>query len=306
MTLTGNISITFSNIPSSGTQIEWEVEIKQDGTGGRTVTWPAALVSPPVIDTAAGATTIVTLRVNDGGTVIRALVSSAADVSRWATFTAVTDINTGSNDILAVKDLDFDGPSSTILGLHNLDFFQATHSINSLAGEIDYQVAAVDFHRFLAGGTEIARFSEVSAGVYRLLMADHTIGDVKDIRFDVTATFSGAGAEPTIGYDSVGADLIFNAPTGASQTFTFNNVASMTLVEGNLTFTDGLLVIFNPDATNPGMNVGQVVGDPTTPTNGGIWYNATTNKFREGKTVQTWTWWEREEPPISFHKATPR
>lgn len=43
-TLTGNVTFTFSNAPKAGTLIS--LKIIQDGTGGRTVTWPASVKWP--------------------------------------------------------------------------------------------------------------------------------------------------------------------------------------------------------------------------------------------------------------------
>lgn len=40
---------------------------------------------------------------------------------------------------------------------------------------------------------------------------------------------------------------------------------------------------FQPDATNPGINVGSRAGDPTTPVNGDTWYNTVINQFRVRK-----------------------
>lgn len=37
---------------------------------------------------------------------------------------------------------------------------------------------------------------------------------------------------------------------------------------------------FQPDATNPGINMGSLAGDPTTPANGDMWYNSSTNFLR--------------------------
>ena len=71
LTLTADIDITFSGFPTSGTQIEWEVEITQDGTGGWVVTWPAEVVNPPSLSTVADSVAIVVLRTNDGGTTVR-------------------------------------------------------------------------------------------------------------------------------------------------------------------------------------------------------------------------------------------
>lgn len=283
MTLTGDIAITFSNIPAALTQIEWEIEIKQDGVGGHVITsWPAGVIDIPTIDTDADAVTLVALRTNDNGTTINALFSTlgtVSNVSLWANFNAVTNINAGNNDIVALNNIDFDGASSTIQGLHNLLFFQAGHSINSLSGEMDIQVAATDFIRLIAGASEIARFEDV-ATVLALNMQDHSVDDVKDINFDVLATFAGAGAQPTIGFDDPSKEFRHNTPASSTHIFTINNVRAVEISNVDLTFADNFTIIANPGATFAGLNVGQLAGDPSTPGNADIHYNALTNKFR--------------------------
>ncbi|MCD6035210.1 MAG: hypothetical protein K0R63_951 [Rickettsiales bacterium] len=74
LTLTGNITtLTFSNPPATGKAGNLTLILKQDGTGGRTVSWPAAVkwvgASAPVLSTAANAIDIVTLCTTDAGTI---------------------------------------------------------------------------------------------------------------------------------------------------------------------------------------------------------------------------------------------
>lgn len=45
------------------------------------------------------------------------------------------------------------------------------------------------------------------------------------------------------------------------------------------TWADGVKQTFNPDATNAGVNVGSVAGDPSTPANGDLWYDSTANEL---------------------------
>jgi hypothetical protein len=64
---------TPTNPPSSGNQIEFEIEYIQDSTGGYTVTHWAELVETVTISSVADETTIVTYRTNDGGTTYHAV-----------------------------------------------------------------------------------------------------------------------------------------------------------------------------------------------------------------------------------------
>lgn len=81
VTLTGNVStVTLSGFVAG----KWSgalLFIKQDGTGSRTVTWPAAVKWPeataPVLSTAAGAIDVVSLTSFDGGTTIAGALVAA-------------------------------------------------------------------------------------------------------------------------------------------------------------------------------------------------------------------------------------
>ncbi len=191
MILTGDIGITFSNFPATANQIEWEVEIKQDGTGGHSITsWPAAVISIPTINQDADAITLVVFRTNDNGTTINTLFSSLGSVSTvsdWANFTAVTNVNVGNFDILAVKDLDFDDPNSTIKGIKNIQFFDdfPNKTIGSVAAAIEYKVPTLESHIFFVGGVEVARFTETAGPVSVLDMLGNRIRNTGDISFNL-------------------------------------------------------------------------------------------------------------------------
>jgi hypothetical protein len=62
-TLTGNVTYTFTD-PTGTTDGRFSIRLVQDGTGGRTVTWPASVKWPegtaPTISTAASAEDIIT------------------------------------------------------------------------------------------------------------------------------------------------------------------------------------------------------------------------------------------------------
>ena len=53
------------------------------------------------------------------------------------------------------------------------------------------------------------------------------------------------------------------------------------------TYTAGAKQIFSHSATTAGVNIGPVAGDPSTPANGDVWYNSSTNKFRKRENGST-------------------
>lgn len=73
VTLTANVtSMTFTNAPVSGRAGSLTLILKQDGTGGRTVAWPASVTwlggDAPVVPTGPNAVIVVFVLTTDGGT----------------------------------------------------------------------------------------------------------------------------------------------------------------------------------------------------------------------------------------------
>lgn len=73
VTLTENVTtLTISNPPASGTAGSFTLILKQDGTGGWTFAWPAAVVwaggTAPTLTTDASAVDVLTFITTDGGT----------------------------------------------------------------------------------------------------------------------------------------------------------------------------------------------------------------------------------------------
>lgn len=110
-TLTGNETLTFSNPPASGNQMTFEVEVLQDGTGSRTLTWPASVVETITIDSGANKLTIVSLRTNDGGTNYHAVTlisgSSSMGGAGATTLNDLTDVTITAATIY--NHLEYDG-----------------------------------------------------------------------------------------------------------------------------------------------------------------------------------------------------
>lgn len=82
VTLTGNTTFTFSNPTASGDACSFTLILRQDGTGSRSVTWPASVDWPagtaPTLSTTASAVDILTFVTVDGGTRWFGMLAGAA------------------------------------------------------------------------------------------------------------------------------------------------------------------------------------------------------------------------------------
>ncbi len=288
MTLTSDIAITFSSFPATANQIEWEIEIKQDGTGGWDVTsWPAGVISIPTIDKTAGNTTLIVLRTNDNGTTINTLFSSLGSVSvvsDWATFTAVTNINAGNFDILAIKNMDFDNATSKITGLKTLEFFDdaPNKTITTSVNAFEFRTVALDQFDFFIDN--IIKFRIEQAGAAQPALVQFfggSIEDVGEIIFDLATDAIIISSEAGIGFDNTATEMIFNVPTANNFVWTIAGVNAMLLSNTSLTFPNETQIICAPSTNLAGLNVGAIADTSlTVPSNGDIHYDTLTNKFR--------------------------
>jgi len=82
LTLSANCTITLSNPPASGTSGSFTLILRQDGTGSRTVTWPASVdwasATAPTLTTDASAVDVLTFMTVDGGTIWLGFVAGQA------------------------------------------------------------------------------------------------------------------------------------------------------------------------------------------------------------------------------------
>jgi len=165
ITLDANlIWATPSNPPSSGTQIEFEIEYVQDATGGWTVTQWSEVVETVNVSLTANAVTIVTYRTNDGGSNYHAVPSLRGSINlsgvdaankqldNLGTTAVNADINMGNNDVAGIGTLLFtngnfgggaavsyissDVSGDLILNVADADQFQLAFQ-NSLVWAID-------------------------------------------------------------------------------------------------------------------------------------------------------------------------
>lgn len=72
---------------------------------------------------------------------------------------------------------------------------------------------------------------------------------------------------------------MLNATGTGELVFAVSPTITTPTISGAITFPDGVRQTLNPDATNAGLNVGSIAGDPSTPANGDLWYDSTANEL---------------------------
>lgn len=193
-TLDGNLTLVFSNPPSSGTQIEFEIEFVQDGTGGRTVTFPASVVETVSIASAASATTIVTCRTNDGGTTYNVIPALRGSITLGGTFARDDLSNLGS---VAIN-------TSLISDTDNTD---------------DLGSSGIEWKDLWIDGT--ANIDTLAATTMSgdITMADKDVTGIGNLVFGTSG--AAVNGSPTIWTDATG-DMVLNVATGDQFFITIN------------------------------------------------------------------------------------
>ena len=80
-------------------------------------------------------------------------------------------------------------------------------------------------------------------------------------------------------------NLLEGFDVGSGSTITFESGSTLSF---SGTLSDGVKITFNPDGTNPGINVGSYAGVPSSLANGDLWYDSTANALKariNGSTV---------------------
>jgi hypothetical protein len=194
LNLDANTTLTISNWPATGTARTILLELKQDITGGRTVTWPAAVVDSGslTITSTAGATTLVSLFSRDGGTTIYAQstaqtggggasVSDTAFAASWNDVTSVAPSKGAIYDWAHAFDSDDDGKVDRLdnisaagmpkidadgdvtgTAIPDTDFHIAPAEVSISATTIDWS-AGTAYHKTLSENTTFT-FSNQVAG----------------------------------------------------------------------------------------------------------------------------------------------
>jgi len=281
-TLDQNLTITLSNIPPDETQMEFEIELLQDSTGGWTVDFPTEVVEVIAIATGADELTIVTLRVNDG-TNVHAITTLAGDISGGGggggantalSNLAAVAINTAllptSNDTIDL------GENTTPkrfrdLFLHgNIRFGTGGDARNTeptiwadASGDMVLNVDTPDtfFHSF--GGTTRYRYTNTDADFNTATLSDvgivsptgTTVTDLgKDTNLWRDAWVSRLRFTTAVSIDFTTSVITINAGSGVQVDLRSNNASQMQLLSGG-----GVDVLANmnfPTGGNLDLNAG--------------------------------------------------
>lgn len=113
------------------------------------------------------------------------------------------------------------------------------------------------------GSTRAINFVVGGVNPFSISTVGHFLAGT-DNTYDIGAS---AATRPRTGY--FGTSVIAPAAT----------VSNLTLT-GTITFPAGTRQTFAPNTTTPGINVGSVASDPSTPSNGDLWLNSTTGRMR--------------------------
>lgn len=168
------------------------------------------------------------------------------------------------------------------LGTNSVKRYAPT-SISTAYGIVEATAAATGFG-FYTNSSNVMTTSYVSAnGSGNVLLSAGTAAIASGKTLTVSNSLTLAGTDSTVmTFPSTSATI---ARTDAANIFT--GVQTMTspalttpAITGAATWQTGVRQTFNPNGTTPGFNVGSVAGDPSTPSNGDLWYNSSTPALR--------------------------
>lgn len=247
--LNANCAFTFSNPPGSGTTGSFTLILTQDGTGGRTVTWPAAVVwsgaTAPTLTTAPGKKNILSFFTTNGGSVWYGAfqqnsfgpptldyITSSSSTSDLTTYTfSGVSIGTATSDRLVIV-----GAASTETGgLRTV----SSISIGGINGTL-HEAPAGDWHpvglasRAVSSGTTADIVVTFSGGVARCMIFVWTLKNY------VSAT--PYDSDSIQGTSSISRSVTFNIPAHGVAVYVASKGADTSFTWSSATENANLLV----------------------------------------------------------------
>lgn len=152
-------------------------------------------------------------------------------------------------------------------------------SIQTVTGKKTFGSAGAVGKLAIAGttsGETILDATAAASGTLTLPAATDTLVGKATTDTLTNKTYDTAGTGNSFAINGVAATA--NTGTGAVVRATSPTITTPT-ISGAITFPDDVRQTFNPGTTNPGLNVGAIAGDPSTPSNGDLWYDSTANEL---------------------------
>lgn len=172
ITLTANCTITFATVTST-TAHKFTLILRQDGTGGRTVTWPGSVVwsdgSVPVVNSSANAVTIIDFLTVDGGTTWWGF--DTPDIHDEIIYGNALDVGV---EAMSRGEVTTNTATAPVSGMMKLTYFTARKNFSTSNGQI------------VVGGTAGATLTTGKLGLYSVAAN----GDLT--RVAITANSTGA------------------------------------------------------------------------------------------------------------------
>jgi len=250
ITLTGDVTFTFSNPPASGKEMSFVIDILQDGIGGHTITWPGSVRSDPAIGTGVDARTVVVGSTVDGGTNFDVLIVTGGTQAQGANkslsnLTSVA-INTtllpNTDDSIDLGSASKEWKDLFIDGTANIDTLAATQMSGTLtmAGAAIATSGSISFNADNTHdlGTSSFRARDVFTHDLRIGSSGLGVGGSRQIYGDVGGT-------------------VINFPTGLNLTIQENAVDKVTISASNYNGNNIILsdtLTINDSSTDPSAN----------------------------------------------------
>ena len=278
-----NTAINFKNL-IRGRSITFTLDLIIS-VANAAITFSPSLVNAPTIPTTANSRISITIigtkskteeryvTLSGGGSTSGGLNTNLSNLAANAVPTVNLSLN--DNSLVKVKDIDFDGTTSTIEGLHNLNFFQAASMVAAsssfslnLGANTDFYIRRGSSLEFQLSGTTLSLDVNVNVN-------NHSLQDVTTIIFSETQVLSPVAAN-VIGYSNSGFMLYNVGGTANYHSFRVNGESIATL--HRVTTNQGEFDVYSIETTvleiDNHIHFNSITSNPSPLRNGDMWIDS--------------------------------